>query len=49
MPFKIDSAIMKLDSETGKYDLVDPDGKFNKKDALMVVESDDFIKLFLLN
>ena len=42
MPFKIDSAIMKLDSETGKYDLVDPDGKFNKKDALMVVESDDF-------
>ena len=44
---------MKLDSETGKYDLVDPDGKFNKKDALMVVESDDFIltvsKLFLLN
>ena len=46
---------MKLDSETGKYDLVDPDGKFNKKDALMVVESDDFMmiltvsKLFLLN
>ena len=28
MPFKIDSAIMKLDTETGKYDLVDPDGKF---------------------
>ena len=22
MPFKIDSAIMKLDTETGKYDLV---------------------------
>ena len=43
MPFKIDSAIMKLDSETGKYDLVDPDGKFNKKDALMVVESDDLL------
>ena len=48
MPFKIDSAIMKLDTETGKYDLVDPDGKFNKKDALMVVESDDFITMQLV-
>lgn len=48
MPFKIDSAIMKLDSESGKYDLVDPDGKFNKKDALMIVESDDFITMQLL-
>lgn len=48
MPLKIDSAIMKLDSESGKYDLVDPEGKFNKKDALMVVESDDFITMQLL-
>ena len=48
MPLKIDSAIMKLDSESGKYDLVDPEGKFNKKDALMVVESDDFITMQLV-
>lgn len=48
MPFKIDSAIMKLDEESGKYDLVDPDGKFNKKDALMVVNSDDFITMQLV-
>ena len=48
MPFKIDSAIMKLDSESGKYDLVDPEEKFNKKDALMVVESDDFITMQLV-
>ncbi|MBQ3473353.1 MAG: hypothetical protein IJH35_04750 [Methanobrevibacter sp.] len=48
MPFKIDSAIMKLDAESGKYDLVDPEGKFNKKDALMVVESDDFITMQLV-
>ncbi len=39
---------MKLDAESGKYDLVDPDGKFYKKDALMVVESDDFITMQLL-
>ena len=45
MPFKIDSAIMKLDGESGKYDIVDPEGKFNKKDALMVVNSDDFITM----
>ena len=48
MPFKIDSAIMKLDSESGKYDLIDPDGKFNKKDALMVINSDDFITMQLV-
>lgn len=48
MPFKIDSAIMKMDGESGRYDLIDPDGKFNKKDALMVVNSDDFITMQLL-
>ena len=48
MPFKIDSAIMKMDEESGKYDLIDPDGKFNKKDALMVVNSDDFITMQLV-
>ena len=36
------------DGESGKYDLVDPEGKFNKKDALMVVESDDFITMQLV-
>ena len=48
MPFKIDSAIVKKDGDSGKFDLVDPEGKFSKEDALMVVNSDDFITMQLI-
>lgn len=48
MPFKIDSAIVKKDMDSGKYDLVDPEGKFSKTEALMVIDSDDFITVQLL-
>lgn len=48
MPFKIDSAIVKKDMDSGKYDLVDPEGKFSQADALMVINSDDFITVQLI-
>ncbi len=48
MPFKIDSAIVKKDMGSGKYDLVDPEGKFSKTDSLMVISSDDFITVQLV-
>ncbi len=48
MPFKIDSAIVKKDMDSGKYNLVDPEGKFSKSEALMVIESDDFITVQLV-
>lgn len=48
MTYKIDNAIIKLDKESGKYDLVDPEGKFKDKDVLIAVNSDDLITMQLL-
>jgi len=48
MPFKIKSAIVKKDPESNQFNLVDPDGNYNDKEILMVVDSDDLITMQLL-
>ncbi len=48
MPYKINSALVKRDEESGKFDLVDTEGKFSTEDILMVVNSDDLITMQLL-
>ena len=47
MPYKIYSAIVKKDEKTGKYDLIDTEGKYGVEEILMVIDSDDLISLQL--
>ena len=48
MPYKINSAIVKKDEKTGKYDLIDTEGKYGVEEILMVIDSDDLITMQLL-
>lgn len=48
MQYKIKNAIAEKNRNTGEFKLVDPEGFFADEDALMVINSEDFITMQLL-
>ncbi len=49
MSYKINNAIIKRKTDgSNQFDLVDPDGIFDKKDVLVAIDSDDLITIQLL-
>lgn len=48
MQYKIKTAIVEKNKNTGQLNLVDPEGSFVNKDKLMVIDNEDFITIQLL-